>query len=69
MGLKDHIKRGIPNLNISRPLFPEGDVNIENHLVLRYYRYSVTVAERDSDPRLGLVAAGAAAPPAAGRES
>jgi hypothetical protein len=28
-------KRGIPNLNVSRPLFPEGDVSIENHLVLR----------------------------------
>jgi hypothetical protein len=28
MGVKDHIKRGIPNLNLSRPLFPEGDVSI-----------------------------------------
>ncbi len=38
MGLKDHIKRGIPNLNLSRPLFPEGDSDVsidsENHLVL-----------------------------------
>jgi hypothetical protein len=28
MGLKDHIKLGISNLNLSRPLFPEGDVSI-----------------------------------------
>jgi hypothetical protein len=28
MGMKVTVYRGIPNLNLSRPLFPEGDVSI-----------------------------------------
>ena len=27
-GNESYIQRGIPNLNVSRPLFPEGDVSI-----------------------------------------